>query len=971
MNKYIINPWKIIQKQYDSEQEAKDQSVYTLANGYLGFRGCFEEGCAGNGVDGTYLNGFYDSETIKYGEIAYGYAKESQTMLNIMNAKSIKLFIEEEEFSLASGSILNYEYILDLKAGITTRKLLWESMAGKRLELNITRLVSLSDYHTAGIEYQVIPVNFTGEIRIRSVIDGNVTNLKCSDDPRVGSGLKEDVLAVTNCRAELLRASMEQKTKKSGLYAGAAVIHSIKTENNYEVKTVLEPKLSGCEILVAARQGIPVTLEKRIAYIKGNHDGLIEEAESIAEGMPDFKTMRVNQMEYLEEFWNGCGVEIEGDDELLQGLRFNMFQLLQSAGKDGRSNISAKGLTGEGYEGHYFWDTETYILPMFLHCKPEVAKELLMFRYHQLPFARERAREMAHIKGALYPWRTIHGEECSAYYPAGTAQYHINADIAFAVKRYIECTADIDFLKKFGAEILVETARLWYDLGFFNGEKDGAFCINGVTGPDEYNAIVNNNCYTNLMAAENMRYALTVCRILQEQEPESFKELKDKVGLKEEELTNWEMAADKIYLPYDEKRRLYLQDDEFLSRIPWDLSTIPKENFPLLLHYHPLVIYRHMVCKQADVVLALFLLGECFTLEQKRIAFDFYDRVTTHDSSLSMAIFSVIAEEIGYEGKAYDYFRGTARLDLDDMHNNTKDGLHMANMAGTWIGMVNGFAGMRIKNGILHFQPRLPKQFQGYSVRLNYKSRIVELSVKENRKQVRLLKGEDLTVYVDGEPVNLSMKAKQYKGIIFDLDGVICSTDHFHFLAWKTVADKLGIYFDQKINNRLRGVSRMESLEIILEQYSEHLTENEKITLAEEKNEVYKELLKQMSLTDLSDEVKNTLKILQSKNIKLAIGSSSKNTRFILERIGLKDFFDAVSDGNNITKSKPDPEVFIKAAEMLGLDNRDCLVVEDARAGIEAAIAGEFDSAAIGDAVQFKKASYDLGEFSDLLRIIR
>lgn len=755
MEKYKINPWKIIQNQYRPEKEAKDQSVFTLANGYLGFRGCFEEGCAGNGVDGTYLNGFYDSETIKYGEIAYGYAKESQTMLNIMNAKSIRLFLEAEEFSLSDGTLLDYEYILDMKEGTTIRQLLWESKTGKKLQFHITRLVSLTDFHAAAIKYQVTPVNFSGTLVIQSVIDGNVTNLKCDADPRVGSGLKEDVLTVTDCEVSGLSASMEQKTKKSGLYAGAAVLHHITTADSYEVRTIKENKLAGCEFRVSALEGRSITLEKRIAYVKESTGGLRKTAEKLAEQLPDFDTLLERQREYLAGFWEDCGVEIEGDDELLQGLRFNMFQLLQSAGKDGRTNISAKGLTGEGYEGHYFWDTETYILPMFLHCKPEIAKELLMFRYHQLPFARERAREMAHGEGALYPWRTIHGEECSAYYPAGTAQYHINGDIAFAVERYVESTGDFEFLKDYGAEMLVETARLWYSLGFFSREKGGAFCINGVTGPDEYNAIVNNNCYTNLMAAENMCYANKVCSILKEMDGVAFNQLAAKTGLREEELHNWKQAAENMYIPYDEERGLYLQDDEFLNRVPWDLNTIPKENFPLLLHYHPLVIYRHMVCKQADVVLALFLLGDRFAPEQKKTAFDFYDKVTTHDSSLSMAIFSVMAEEIGYEDKAYEYFHATARLDLDDMHNNTKDGLHMANMAGTWIGMVNGFAGMRTQNGKLVFNPKLPKQFKAYSIRVNYQGRVIELTVKPEENRFSLLKGEEITILCRGEAVTL------------------------------------------------------------------------------------------------------------------------------------------------------------------------------------------------------------------------
>ena len=349
---------------------------------------------------------------------------------------------------------------------------------------------------------------------------------------------------------------------------------------------------------------------------------------------------------------------MEGDDALLQGLRFNLYHLLQSAGRDGETNIAAKGLTGEGYEGHYFWDTETYIFPMFLHTAPEIARELLTYRYRILPFARERAREMGHPTGALYPWRTIGGKEASAYYPAGTAQVHIDADIALAVKRYVEATGDEDFLWDMGAEMVCETARLYLDLGFYNPNKGGKFCLNEVTGPDEYNALVDNNAYTNLMAAENMRFAADTLERMAQKAPEKYAALVEKIALKDGEKEAWRQAAENMYVPRDEATGLIWQDDGFMDRKPWPLSSIPRENFPLLLHYHPMVIYRHQVCKQADTVLAMLLLPHRFTLAEQRTAFDYYDRVTTHDSSLSMAAFSAVASRGGQPGKGLRLFPG-------------------------------------------------------------------------------------------------------------------------------------------------------------------------------------------------------------------------------------------------------------------------------------------------------------------------
>ncbi|HBE80681.1 MAG TPA: hypothetical protein DDW65_23285, partial [Firmicutes bacterium] len=468
-----------------------------------------------------------------------------------------------------------------------------------------------------------------------------------------------------------------------------------------------------------------------------------------------FTMMTQQQLKFLNEFWYLSDVEIKGDPAIQQGLRFNLFHLLQSVGRDGRTNIAAKGLTGEGYEGHYFWDTETYILPFFLYNNPGISRKLLEFRYNTLGKAKERARQMSHPKGALFPWRTINGEECSTYFPGGTAQYHINADIAFAIKRYMEATADWDFLIQYGAEILFETARLWENLGDYIPQKDNQFCINGVTGPDEYTALVNNNCYTNLMARENLDYAYQVALWLKENTPQAYQRLAINIGLEESELAAWKKAAANMYIPYDPELKVHPQDDDFLNRAAWDFSRTPPENYPLLMHYHPLVIYRHQVCKQADLILALFLLGDQFSQEQKRRDFDFYEKITTHDSSLSTCIFSIVASEIGYVDKAYQYFLNTVRTDLDDIQGNTKDGIHAANMAGTWMCLVYGFAGMRAYDGALSFNPTLPELWQEYRFKITLRGSVLELGIDQTGVSFHLLQGNALTLSCYGKPVHL------------------------------------------------------------------------------------------------------------------------------------------------------------------------------------------------------------------------
>nr|WP_308936756.1 glycosyl hydrolase family 65 protein [Duganella sp. SG902] len=468
-----------------------------------------------------------------------------------------------------------------------------------------------------------------------------------------------------------------------------------------------------------------------------------------------FDGLRLAQEQYLADFWQQADVQIAGDDALQQGMHFNQFHLLQSVGRDGKTNISAKGVTGEGYEGHYFWDTEIYIFPFFLYSKPEIARKLLEYRYAGLPKARERARQMSHERGALYPWRTIAGDECSAYFPAGTAQYHINADIAYSIKMYMEATDDQEYLVKAGAEIVMETARIWTGIGSY--DRDGRFCINQVTGPDEYTALVNNNYYTNAMARMHLNFAASIAEQLQAQAPSEFARIAAAMALDAGEPAEWRRAASLMHLPYDSALQIHAQDDSFLSKKVWDFANTPKENYPLLLNYHPMVIYRHQVCKQADVVLALLLLSDQFSLEDKRRDFDYYEAVTTHDSSLSSCIFGIIAAEVGYQDKAYHYFMETARLDLDDTHGNTHYGVHTAAMAGTWLGVAYGFAGMRVEGGALRFAPQLPKQWRHYTFKIHFRGALLEVHVEAGRVEYRLLQGEALELSHGGEAVQLTL----------------------------------------------------------------------------------------------------------------------------------------------------------------------------------------------------------------------
>ena len=479
----------------------------------------------------------------------------------------------------------------------------------------------------------------------------------------------------------------------------------------------------------------------------------------VSQGFPQ---LLASQEQYMEDFWCRSDVRVKDirEDrtkrstvEIQQAIRFNLFHILQASARAEDAGVPAKGLTGQAYEGHYFWDTEIYLLPFLTYTSPRIARNLLAFRYKMLPQARARAQELGH-RGAMFPWRTISGEEASAYYAAGTAQYHINADIMYALRKYVQATGDESFLRDYGAELLVETARLWVDLGFYSDAKGGKFCINGVTGPDEYNAVVNNNAYTNLMARENLRYATQVVEFLRKTEPGAYDALVHKTALEPSEVNAWIRAAENMYVPYDEKLEIIPQDDNFLDREPWDFRNTPRDRYPLLLFYHPLNIYRKQVIKQADVVLAMFLLGDVFPAEMKKRNFDFYDPLTTGDSSLSSCVEAIIAAQTGDMDKAIRYGMAALLMDLADVGGNVKDGCHIASMGGTWMMLTYGFGGMRDDDGTLSFWPRrAPEENAILRFPLTYRGQMLEIEIGLDRVEYALREGERLVIRHEKEEV--------------------------------------------------------------------------------------------------------------------------------------------------------------------------------------------------------------------------
>lgn len=744
-----------------------NETVFHNANGYIGIRSNYEEGYPKeyDTIRGSYINGFYDIAEMRQAEKLFGLVEDKQTMLNVADTQTIELMLDGEKFSLFEGTVIRSRRWLDMENGITGRSVIWRSKQGKELEITIKRMTSFCQLSLFTIEYIVKALNFDGKLEFNSYHNGEVENYSSDNDPRVAA---ERGKYLTPSKAEMNKgvSYLTSNTSKSGLSVCTAVAHRLSKKGTIKTVRLSDPTVnnplissdnstdnasSHCfvtRVEAETLQDEAITLTKYTVFSdsvrhRDCEDHAREEMEK-ALSVP-LENHYLAQRKYLKEFWSNCMLEIKGDDDLTEAVNYNMYQLIQSVGKDEFCNITAKGLSGEGYEGHYFWDTEMYIEPFFNLTEPVITKNLISFRYNILPQARQNAKILGHQKGALFPWRTIMGVECSGYYPSGTAGYHINGDIAYSIIAYYLATKDLEFIADKGAEIIFETARLWLDVGNYS---EGTFRINEVTGPDEYTCMVNNNYYTNVSAQYNLRWAV---KFYEQLKAAGKLEAARRIGLSEQELLEFAKAADTMYLPYDEKLGINPQDDSFLNKKAWDLEKTPEDQFPLLLHYHPLHLYRHQVCKQADTVLAHFILEDAQTMETIRNSFLYYEKCTTHDSSLSTCIFSIMASKLGFEEKAYEYFGDSAKLDLFNTHKNTKDGIHTANMGGTFMAIVYGFAGLRIKESGIYFAPAIPRQWEGYQFQINYEDSQIRVEIGPRESIFTLMSGTPKTIHVYGD----------------------------------------------------------------------------------------------------------------------------------------------------------------------------------------------------------------------------
>lgn len=765
---YPADEWNFVEKGFHPEFLAQLETMLALGNGYLGMRGCPEEG-GPSAENSTLINGFYETWPIVYGEDAYGFARTGQTIFNVTDSKIIKLFVDDEPFWLPQAKLLSYDRRLNMKSGTLDREILWETPSGKQVSIVSRRLVSFVDKHVAAISYRVMVINAAASLVISSEMNAREPAASTGDaDPRLARG--GQALHPRASHANGRRIVLCHATERSRLAVTCATDHVLETSCGHASKTVHSEDFGQVAFTIEATAGAAIRLDKFMVYLTSataTPDELCGRADWTMDRVVSqgFDRLLASQEQYVEDFWRRSDVVVENvrperiqrtTVEIQQAVRFNLFHILQATARAEDAGVPAKGLTGRAYEGHYFWDTEIYVLPFLAYTSPRIARNLLAFRYKMLPQARARAKQLGH-RGALFPWRTISGEEASAYYAAGTAQYHINADIMYAVRKYVQATGDEQFLEEYGAEMLVETARLWLDLGFYSKRKQGKFCINAVTGPDEYNTVVNNNAYTNLMARENLRYAANTIEALRSTRPDSYAGLVERTALEPAEPNAWAHAAESMYVPYDEALKIIPQDDSFLDREPWDLQNTPSDHYPLLLFYHPLNIYRKQVIKQADVILAMFLLGDAFSREEKKRNFEFYDPLTTGDSSLSSCIEAIVAAQTGDTDKAVRYGMAALLMDLADVGGNVKDGCHIASMGGTWMMLTYGLGGMRDDDGTLAFWPRrAPEDNTRRRFPLTYRGQMLEVEVGTDGVKYTLRKGDGLTFRHETEQIELT-----------------------------------------------------------------------------------------------------------------------------------------------------------------------------------------------------------------------
>jgi alpha,alpha-trehalose phosphorylase len=716
-----VEPWSVHETALSLDHLARTESIFALSNGHIGVRGNLDEG-EPHGLPGTYLNGVYELHPLPYAEADYGAPEAGQTIINVTNGKLIRLLVDDEPFDLRYGELRSHDRVLDLRSGTLRRSVEWQSPAHRTIRVRSTRLVSFTHRALLAIEYEVEPLDGRAAIVVQSELVANEQVAVRTKDPRAAAAL-EAPLEGDEHRCREGGAVLVHHTRRSGLHIAAAMDHVATGTDGMRTTSESFSDIARFVITDVLEPGQRLRVVKLVAYGWSEARTVPALRDQVAAALSAARDAGWNgvvaeQRAYLDDFWARADVEIEGAPELQQAMRFALFQVLSAAARAEQRGIPSKGLTGTGYDGHSFWDTEDFVVPVLTYTLPSAAADALRWRQSILPAAEVRAKALGHT-GAAFPWRTIHGEESSGYWPAGTAAFHINADIADAAIRYVQATGDERFESEVGIELLVKTARLWRSLG--HHDLRGNFRIDGVTGPDEYSALADNNVYTNLMAQRNLNGAADVCA----RHVDRARDL----GVTPDEMAFWRAAADRMSIPYDAELGVHQQAEDFTHHEMWDFDKTAPDQYPLLLHFTYFDLYRKQVVKQPDLVLAMTACPYAFTQDQMERNFAYYERITVRDSSLSACTQAVMAARCGHLRLAFDYVAEATLLDLQDLEHNVADGLHMASLAGSWIAFVFGLGGMLDHGESLAFTPKLPDGLTRYAFTLTRRGCVLRVDV--------------------------------------------------------------------------------------------------------------------------------------------------------------------------------------------------------------------------------------------------
>lgn len=755
MKKYVhVDEWCIIEEGFDPNRQEMSESLFSLGNGHMGQRANFEERYSGKSLQGSYMAGVYYPDKTRVGWWKIGYPEYFAKVINATNWIAFRLFFDGEELDLTKVEVRNFKRILNMKEGYLERRFIAAFSNGHEVEVKVIRFLSMNRPEIGAVRYAVKPLNFSGNLQLHVILDGNVRNQDANYDEifwdEVNRGIHEE------------EAFLTMKTKKLDFHVTSAMRYRIMKG---DLLLSPSPRLHSEEKYVAFEHSLPIspgewlTVEKYVANLTSRDHPLVQLEEVAKEkvlkaAQDGFSTLLEEQKTAWRQKWEESDIVIEGDPEAQQGIRFNIFQLNQTyTGDDPRLNIGPKGFTGEKYGGSTYWDTEAYCLPFYLSTADvHIAKNLLLYRYRHLEKAKENARKLGFKKGALYPMVTMNGEECHNEWEITFEEIHRNGAIAYAIYYYVNYTGDSSYLAQYGIEVLIEISRFWEERVHYTPHK--GYVMLGVTGPNEYENNVNNNWYTNRIASWTLEYTLASLTWLKAEDPARYEEVIHALELKDSETEKWREIIDKMYYPVDEDRGLFLQQDGFLDKELKPADDLDPEERPINQHWSWDRILRSCYIKQADVLQGLFFLGDRYDLETKRKNFDFYEPMTVHESSLSPCVHSILASELGKKDKAYALYLRTARLDLDNYNNDTEDGLHITSMAGTWMSIVMGFGGMRVQEGRLVLNPYAPDHWKGFSFKVLFRGARLKVIVQQ----------EFLEIINETEsPVTLLVYGKEYR----------------------------------------------------------------------------------------------------------------------------------------------------------------------------------------------------------------